>query len=399
MVVWNTFETDARVTKEATSLIQAGKDVTVVAVHQPNRTLRKETTKGISIVRVDRTVRKRETSASNTTSNRGNITVKPSVSKLSKIKKSVRSFFRFVPQMVINVRFFLEAYSQNAGIYHAHDLNTLIPVYLASRLRGAKLVYDAHEVSTDRAGWKNKRYWEFVEGFLIRRAEKVITTNLTRAEYFKKVYHIDLPFIIRNVPPFEQITHSDKLRHVCHISSDEPIILYQGGMQRDRGIENMIKVIPLVKTGKFVFLGNGKLKGELISLVEEMGLQERVYFLEAVPNDELLEYTSSATIGLQLLINTCFNHYSACSNKLNEYMMAGIPVVASDLPEIRRVVDEFQTGILVDPENLKEIANAINLLLDDKDFYQQCKNNTILAAKKNNWESERLELIRIYELN
>lgn len=403
MVVWNTFETDARVTKEATTLIDAGKKVTVVAVHQHNRTKRNELVKGISVIRVDRTLRKLKSNTKHMNSPPNQIQqtndVTEHFSTKQKLKKKIRSLFRFVPRFIINVRFFKEAFLQNAGIYHSHDLNTLIPVYLASRLRGAKLIYDAHEVSTDRAGWKNKRFWEFIERILIKKADKVITTNLTRAEYFKEHYNIKIPYIIKNVPPYEKVLASNTIREILCIPQEEPIILYQGGLQRDRGLENMIRVVPNVIKGKFVFLGNGKLKYDLLRLVDEVGVKDRVYFIEAVPNEKLLEYTSSATIGLQLLINTCFNHYSACSNKLNEYMMAGLPVVASDLPEIRRTVEEFETGILVNPEDLNEISKAINELLSNKELYLYYKKNTEFAAKENNWENERAKLLEIYEIN
>lgn len=393
MVVWNTFETDARVTKEATTLIRSGKKVRVVAVHQPGRTERQEILHDIMVIRVDRTVKKQ--SAKTKSVNASNETIKSPVAQYS-LKSRMRKKFQFVPKLIINIRFFLEAYKQDAGVYHAHDLNTLIPVYLATRLRGALLVYDAHEVSTDRAGWSNKALWEKIEGFLIKKADKVITTNLTRAEYFQEAYRIPLPNIIKNVPPFEKVVSTNKLRKTFLIPNDEPVILYQGGIQRDRGLENMIKMVPLLNRGKLVFLGNGRLKPELIRLVDDMNLNEKVFFMDAVPNKDLLSYTSSATIGLQLLINSCFNHYSACSNKLNEYMMAGIPVVASDLPEIKRTIDEFETGILVDPENLEQIADAINTLLTNTSLYQSFKVNTSRAAAQNKWENEESVLLNIY---
>lgn len=400
MVVWNTFETDARVTKEAQTLILKGKkDVTVIAVHQPGRTKHKEQIKWINVIRVDRTFKKTTDSLkvslpSNRTVNQESS--KP-ISRKQRLKKRILKYFIFVPKLIIIVRFFNEAYKQNAGIYHSHDLNTFIPVYLASRLRGAKLVYDAHEVSTDRAGWGNKWFWEKVESFLIRRADRVITTNLTRGEFFRDHYKIPLPYIIRNVPKHVEIEPTNLIRETLHISNHTPVVLYQGGMQRDRGLENIIKTVRYVPNAAFVFLGNGQLKPKLIELANNEGVADRVYFLDAVSNDQLLYYTSSATIGLQLLINTCFNHYSACSNKLHEYLMAGIPVVASDLPEIRRVVKDTETGILVDPENIQEIAEAINKLLSEKVMYQKYKLNTKSGALQYKWEDDEKILLELYQ--
>ncbi|PMC36597.1 glycosyl transferase family 1 [Bacillus sp. UMB0899] len=398
MVVWNTFETDARVTKEATTLITKGnKDVTVIAVHQPGRTKHKEQVKGINVIRVDRTFKKTSDSIKSSSTNERPVQPLTSISKKQRLKKRIFKLFILAPKLIINSRFFLEAYRQNAGIYHAHDLNTFIPVFIASRLRGAKLVYDAHEVSTDRAGWGNKWFWEKVENILIRRADRVITTNLTRGEFFRDHYKISLPYIIRNVPKHVEIEPTNLIRESLHIPNHTPVVLYQGGMQRDRGLENIIKTIKYVPDAAFVFLGNGQLKPKLIELANNEGVTDRVYFLEAVSNDQLLYYTSSATIGLQLLINTCFNHYSACSNKLHEYLMAGIPVVASDLPEIRRVVNDTKTGILVNPEEIQEIAEAINKLLREEETYQTYKLNTKSGAFQYKWEDDEKILLELYQ--
>lgn len=406
MVVWNIFETDARVTKEAKSLIRAGKDVTVIAVHEPKRTKRFEEKDGIQIIRVDRTIRKRDNVISlkdNVPKKQENVAPTQAGSSMTKnkslLKTKVRQMLRFVPKLMINLRFFFYAMKQKAGVYHSHDLNTFLLVYIISRLRGTLLVYDAHEVSTDRAGWKNKKLWEKIESFLIKRADVVITTNDTRASFFSEKYSIEMPHVIRNVPPYERIKASNRIREECSINEDEPIILYQGGIQRERGIENMIKCIPLVKRGTFVFIGNGALKPKILNMVEEMGLQSRTRFIPAVPNEELLTYTASADLGLQLLQNTCFNHYSACSNKLHEYIMAGIPVIASDLPEMRKVIESTETGLLVDPENIDMIVSAINRMLDDKELYLKCKQNTEKAAHDYKWELEEEKLTSIYQFN
>ena len=432
MIVWNTFETDARVTKEAVSLTKAGKAVTVIAVHAPGKTKRSESQHGFHVIRVDRTLRKRDSSAvqvtNRTTSHSdhhsstktiNHVKQRPLMKKavtfmikymkrlknrlrnrLKKIPKLVLSKLRkrlpFLPKLIINIRFFTHAYRNKAGIYHSHDLNTLIPAYLVSRLRGTKLIYDAHEVSTDRAGWKNKKWWETIERILIRKADQVITTNQTRAEYFAKQYAISPPHIIRNVPPYQELKKTNRIREVCQIDEEQPIILYQGGIQRERGIENMVKCIPLVRKGVFVFIGNGALKPDIINLVEDLGLQSRACFIDAVPNEELLTYTASADIGLQLLQNTCFNHYSACSNKLHEYLMAGIPVIASDLPEMRKVVETTKTGLLVNPDEIEMVAQAINQLIEDKDLYHRLQQNTRKAATMYKWENEEQKLLSIY---
>ncbi|MFV8826373.1 glycosyltransferase family 4 protein [Alkalihalobacterium sp. APHAB7] len=401
MVVWNTFETDARVTKEAVSVQKMDKEVTVIAVFEPTRTKKREVKDGINIIRVDRTIIKKKERANVTrSSNNTNVnstTTKANHSLKNSVKKLLKPLYAIIPKTMINTRFFIRAFNEKAGIYHSHDLNTLVPTYLVSRIRGAKLIYDAHEVSTDRAGWKNKRFWTRIEKYIIRRADGVITTNDTRADYFAEEYGIEKPVVIRNVPPYQKIVSSDKLREEYGMIGNEPIIIYQGGIQRERGLENIIECIPLVRKGVFVFIGNGALKPKIMAKAKELGVEHRTIFHGAVPNEELLSYTASADLGLQLLQNTCFNHYSACSNKIHEYLMAGIPVVSSDLPELRKVVSSGNIGILVDPENIQMIAGAINQLIEDKDLYNMFKSNTVNAALGHHWGLEEEKLQKLYQ--
>jgi glycosyltransferase involved in cell wall biosynthesis len=413
MVVWNTFVTDARVTKEAMTLISAGKDVTVIAIHEPGKTKENEVKNGIKIHRVSRkpalaeelktNYLKNDTTLKNKASN-SNIVIRKSVQlyrKLNKLsylicKKALAVQGKLAIKLLINYRFFKAAYKENAGAYQSHDLNTLIPVYLVSRLRGTRLVYDAHEVSTDRAGWKNKRYWAFVEKRLMRAADAAITTNDIRADYFVEHYQVPKPLVIRNMPEYQEVKKSKLIHQVLNLEEGEKIILYQGGIQRERGLENIIKAAQYIENGKVVFIGSGQLKPTLEKMVDELGVKDKVHFINAVPMEELLNYTASADIGLQVLQNTCFNHYSADSNKLYEYLMAGIPVVCSNLPDMKKIIEEEDAGTVVNEESPVDIAKAVNELLADEQRLKQVKENALQSSKKYHWGIDKNQIIKAY---
>lgn len=123
---------------------------------------------------------------------------------------------------------------------------------------------------------------------------------------------------------------------------------------------------------------------------------ERVHFLDPVPPAELLETTASAHIGVTLLEDTCLNHRFALPNKLFEYMMAGLPVVASDLPEIRGVVAGFDVGELVDPSDLESIATGIQRLVDDPSRRAACAGRARGACETFSWESASERYTQIY---
>ncbi len=127
-----------------------------------------------------------------------------------------------------------------------------------------------------------------------------------------------------------------------------------------------------------------------------MQLHDKVKFIPKVPLAELPKYTKNAYLGFQVLNNVCFNHYSASSNKLFEYMMAGVPVVSCNFPEIKRVVEGDCVGICVDSHDHESIAAGVNEMLSNQEFYLKAKENTALAREKYNWDEEKIALLNLY---
>jgi glycosyltransferase involved in cell wall biosynthesis len=181
------------------------------------------------------------------------------------------------------------------------------------------------------------------------------------------------------------------------LASDWPTILYQGGLQPGRGLEDLVHAAADIPRAYFVFVGGGSLYTTLTALTGELGLDSRVKFIDTVPLDELPWYTASADIGVQPIENTCLNHFTTDSNKLFEYVMAGLPVVASRLPEIRRVVQAHELGLLVSPGNRGELIAALRRLVSDSDLRAHYAANSRKAAKTLNWESQDQALLDLYE--
>jgi len=181
------------------------------------------------------------------------------------------------------------------------------------------------------------------------------------------------------------------------IEQDEPILLYQGGIQTGRGLEKIVEAVPMMERGTVVFIGDGRLKPELVNMVAERNLEHRIKFIPKVPVDELLHYTKHAYLGFQVLNNVCFNHYSASSNKLFEYMMSGVPVIACSFPEIQKVVEEEKIGVCVDSHEPASIAQGVNYLLNHPEVRERMSVNCLHARNKYNWKKEKEVFIEIYE--
>lgn len=418
MFVWNHFTNDARVLRECTALAEKGYDVKLIAIHDPKqKDLKKvETRNGFNIVRVNRYPKYI-------------LLINKVISKLKKNKLMalpllviIGLIFNISPLIAIililamstiaikGVRAFLikthiflsmtiEGIKFNADVYHSNDLNTLPQGIICSKiLRRRYLVYDSHEVQSSRTGYGKPAY--YIEKLLIKFIDKMIMTNRTRAEYVKELYNIDLPEIVHNYPFYtkdDSIENKYDIYTMLDIPRDKPILLYQGGIQVGRGLDKIVEAIDKFNDGITVFIGDGRLKPEIMKMVEERNLNEKVRFLDKVPVDELKYYTANAYLGFQVLNNVCFNHYSACSNKLFEYMMSKVPVVACNFPEIKRVVQKEQIGIVVNSHDPNEIANAVNTMLEDKALHSKFKENCVPAREKYNWDKEKDNFVRIYD--
>ncbi|MDX1740766.1 MAG: glycosyltransferase [Rhodothermales bacterium] len=195
------------------------------------------------------------------------------------------------------------------------------------------------------------------------------------------------PTVVENVPPFREVAPSGKLRSAAGITDNHPIVLHQGHIKQGRGCEALVRAALTVPDTHFVFLGNGPLRPALQDLARSLDIQERVHFVDSVPPELLLDYTASATVGVTLLEDTCLNHHYALPNKLFEYLMAGVPVLASDLPEISRIVSDFRVGRLCQPGSTKDIGKNLREMLSKSEELADYRANSRQVFETINWQS------------
>lgn len=376
MLVWNDFRHDARVLKEAQTLQAAGYQMSIHAVHAPGLTPRvQELPEGIKVLRSSWWVGK---------AHDGN--------RLLGIISKVSS------RLYWHLKVLCHICVARPAVVHSHDVNTLPTAWLAAKLARAKLVYDAHEISTDRVGYQRLRsIIACVEGKLMPRADATITTTDMRAKFFARSYSMPRPLVLQNRPRYQEEIHSTSLRDELGLKEPWPISIYQGVMQQGRGLERIVEAAAEVKNAYFVFLGSGLLTDKLKELTDIFNLNDRVFFIPAVPLAELAAYTASADIGVQAIENTCLNHYTTDSNKLFEYVQARLPVVVSDMPEIRKVVHEYDLGLLIEPGDTKSLVNALQTLADDTSLRSYYRERARQAAEPLGWEKQEQQLVDLYQ--
>lgn len=304
------------------------------------------------------------------------------------------------------VRAAMRGMGKTCDVYHAHDLPTLLPALVAGRWNRAKVVYDSHELWTEQGNLPAlpQRMAKWLEGILIRKVDRVLVANRSRALIMRQMYRdIPLPDVIMNCPPLEENGPSRKARRLIESTGAETtgnrrIVLYQGGLSFGRGIENLIAAAHDFRDDiVLVLLGQGPLKEELMRQVRERGLEKKVHFHDYVPYGELLDYTASADAGLITYRNTCLNNYHCAPNKLFEYVSVGLPVAACHFPELEQVVNEFGIGKLFDPESPHSIADAVNGIFESEAEYETMKQNTVRVRLRFNWANEAKKLLTIYD--
>lgn len=387
MIVWNEFRNDARVLKQARTLQAAGYQVTVFALHTPGVTQRKEVlAEGIRVIRVARSLRWRPASAGSCAS-----TGSPPTEQSMPLR-------RILSRLWVHAGLLVRIALHRAAVVHAHDVNTLPTAWLAARLSGARLVYDAHEVSTSREGYARFRKWvACIEKTLMPRAEGTITTTQSRAKFFARAYGITRPLVLQNRPCLIASPPSQRIRHELGLKRPWPIVLYQGGLQQGRGLERLLRVAVTLQRAYFVLIGGGRLTTPLKMLSEALGLTKRVHFIPTVSLADLPSYTASADIGVQPIENTCLNHFTTDSNKLFEYIIAGLPVVATAFPEIRKIVRSHAVGLLVTAGSDQSLHRELQRLIDEPLLRQTLAQNAKNAASSLSWEQQESNLLTLYE--
>jgi len=284
-------------------------------------------------------------------------------------------------------------------VVHAHDAAMLLPGIVGTRLTGARLVYDSHELATS-VPYRERLWTMFVsaiERLAVPRCAAVITVSDGIAEHLRERYRLPrTPSVVRNVSALTPDGRAG-LRERLGISADTPLVLHQGAPAPARGCEVLIEAIRSLPGVHLAFLGDPEpgYAAALRRLIARRGLEERVTLLPGVPLEDLLAHTAEADVGVTLLQNTCLNHRLALPNKLFEYIAAGVPVVAAALPETQRLVEKHGVGWCVPSADPIAVAEALRMALQGPPG-PDLRERLARAARELCWEREQQRLLELY---
>jgi glycosyltransferase involved in cell wall biosynthesis len=295
----------------------------------------------------------------------------------------------------LNLALWRAARHTHAAIVHANDLDTLPAAVLLKRAARARLVYDAHELYPDMIQAVTALYsglWRLIEHHLIRSVDAVLTVNNALARELQRRHRLTrTPTIVMNCPPFLQLPGR-------RIPDPELLIIYQGSLNRERGLEDLVRAAPALDPRAILcFRGPGPLRDTLIALSAELGMAARIRFLDPVPPDRQVRDLGQFTVGILPYLPTTLNTYLGTPNKLFEYMMAGVPIVAGDLFEVRDIVLSQGVGVVYPAANLDDLIRAVNrLLASPADLARFSEAGMRAAAGQYNWEVQAGKLLDSY---
>lgn len=298
-------------------------------------------------------------------------------------------------------RLFLYLLFHKADVLVANDLDTLWPNFQISKLKSAPLVYDSHELFCEvpelQNNPKKKSIWKTIERKIFPKLKYVFTVNDSIANIYSEEYKVDVK-AVRNIPLLSnQSTISHANKDALGIPTDKKIIVLQGaGINIDRGAEEAVEAMQYVDNAVLLIIGSGDVMDVLKKMVQDLKLSSKVKFIGKVPFQKLVQYTRHADLGLTLDKDTNINYKYSLPNKLFDYIHAGVPVLASGLVEIKKIIDEYTIGDCIVSHDPKHIADKMNAILLDENKLQLWKKNTKIASEKLNWENEEKQLIEVY---
>lgn len=282
----------------------------------------------------------------------------------------------------------------NPDVIHANDFDTLMFSYKASRIIGAAIIYDSHEIFAENIGIVDKKWLKnfiiFKEKSLVNKVDKMICVSHAAQAYFKQKYGVE-PTVITNCPMRSTVPLRNKV-------TDKFEVVYQGLIVKGRGYEEFVNSASYLDNDcRLVIRGYGSAEPGLHQIVEQKQLEDKVVFAEPVDVKDLISAASSSHVGVVLTRPVNLNFRLSISNKVFEYAHAGIPMILSDVPEHRFLNDKYHFAIIVSEVSPQSIADAILTLKNNADLYNTLAANAMRMAQEMNWENESLKLLNIYK--
>ena len=314
------------------------------------------------------------------------------------------NFIKIQPSSFGILRYW-EHYNKTLRALRRHSFDTIIACDLYSLASSIyakpkqKVVYDCREIYSALAAHQNKPIHRFLlsiyEKYFLKYVNNALVTAETDLSYLKKKYsrcsNVDWQ-IIYNYPTNYSPQTKANIYKLYNIPANNKTILYQGVINRGRGVGQLIKLIAKTALYSAVIVGDGAYKKYYINLATSLNVLDRVHFVGKIPYLKLFEYTFACNVGWSVISKSSISYKFALPNKLFEYMLCGLPTVASSLPNIQKIILKHSAGEIVENHCLSSQIKAVNRLCETKIY---SSNYRSVAKKYFTWDVQHKKFLQI----
>lgn len=289
-----------------------------------------------------------------------------------------------------NIRLFWFLLFRRFDLVWSVDLDTLWAGYMYSKLKKTRLVYDSHELFTEVPELANrpfvKRFWTRIEQNIFPTLKTVFTVSEPIATHYSEKYSVPV-HVLRNLPLRKEVQHT--------LALGKKIILYQGAVNMNRGVEELVLAMKQIENAKLLIIGDGDVFKNVQELVVSNQLNDKVQLLGKVPFEQLDALTQTATIGVSLEKGDSISYHYSLPNKVFDYIKNGIPVLVSALPETTKLVNQYGLGKTTESITPHNIAVTLQEMLSDEPELLRLSQNCKMAHQVLNWEQEKEIIISL----
>lgn len=293
-----------------------------------------------------------------------------------------------------NIRVFFFLLIRSFDLLIANDLDTLLAVKLVSKIRRKKFVFDGHEIFTEVPELMGRpsvqKIWSRIGHWAVPSASLCLTVNGSiqniLAEKYQSEFHVVMNRPVKEIA-YKKFSNRQAAR----------MVLYQGAVNKGRGIAASIEACKDIPNVQFVIAGDGDEFNEIKASLEKTDyLDGKVTLLGKLKPKDLKELSKTATVGINVLHSESVNYQLSLANKFFDYAQAGVPSINMDFPEYKAHLDVFKVGLCIPDLKAQTIKDAIEQVLDNKVLYQEMLNACEEARKVWTWGNEAEKLANLF---
>lgn len=321
--------------------------------------------------------------------------------------RGIKNFFPYTNQISLKfinyVHFILKTFfiyrRMKIEFMSCHSLLVLpIGILLKKLGNTSYLIYEPHELETERVGLVGipRKLTRVLERVLIKYIDTLIVVSQPIGDWYIEKYGLEKVFVVQNMPYINKTSglKSNLLKEKFKIPNDNLLFIYQGLIAKGRGTESILDVFKRLSPNKhIVFMGYGPYEMEVKKAASRYS---NIHFMPAVSIDKIVEYTSSADIGLNFISGEiCMSYRYSLPNKFGEYILAGLPVlVSSSLEYLSHLVTQYNCGWSIKSDNPDLLLTFIeNVSLEE---IERMKHGVTEYARSAGWEFEEKKFNEIY---